>query len=75
MSRELKRVISDTSIPSMPHMESTDTTLSRTSLALSEHYEGHPPISVAEFGKIVDRLHANDNYMFSQEYEAREINE
>ncbi|XP_011404665.2 PREDICTED: receptor-type tyrosine-protein phosphatase delta-like isoform X2 [Amphimedon queenslandica] len=68
-TQEMKRITSDTSIPSMPHMESNDTTLSRTSLALSEHYEGHPPISVAEFGKIVDRLHANDNYMFSQEYE------
>lgn len=32
-------------------------------------YEGHPPISVGQFPNIVDRLHANDNYMFSQEYD------
>ena len=68
----MKRITSDMSIPSMPHMESTDATMSGVSIAMSEHYEGHPPISVAEFVKIVDRLHANDNYMFSQEYEVSE---
>ena len=54
------------SIPNPAYMEVDD-----KAIGFLPHYEGHPPISIAEFGKIVDRLHANDNYMFSQEYDVR----
>lgn len=36
---------------------------------INQFIAGHPSIPAGEFGKIVDRLHANDNFMFSQEYD------
>ena len=33
----------------------------------------HPPIPIAELGEHIDRLKANDNLLFSQEYEVSVI--
>ena len=59
---EILSVKSDLSLPAIPNPAFTETD------ADSGH-EGHPPIPVSTFEMKVNRLHANDNYMFSQEYD------
>ena len=58
--------LSLSSIPNPAYMEVDD-----KAIWFLPHYESQPLISIVEFGKIVDCLHANDNYMFSQEYDVR----
>ena len=58
---------SELSLPSIPNPAFLD--IDGEPVGTGPIYEGHNPISVGEFEKIVDRLHANDNYMFSQEYD------
>jgi netrin-G3 ligand len=65
---ELLSMKSDLSLPSIPNPAYQDTS-DVQSIGSFPQYEGHPPVPVGEFAKIVDRLHANENYMFSQEYD------
>lgn len=53
---------SELSLPAIPNPAFTETDA-------DAGYEGRPSIPVSSFEKMVNRLHANDNYMFSQEYD------
>ena len=64
---EVLSITSDFSIPSLPipgYLE-----IETDASGINNQYVGHFPIPSGEFAKIVDRLHANDNYLFTQEYE------